>query len=163
MINTPMATKLTKKVTTKIKPVTKPKVVRPAVKAKNYIQVVGRRKSATAKARVFEGREEILINDKPISTYWSRADLAAWYLRPFIVTDTLGKYTATVKVKGSGVKGQVGAFVHAVSRALAQISPEQYKKPLRDAGLLTRDPRMKESRKVGQAGKARKKKQSPKR
>lgn len=158
-----MAQKLTKKNTTPVKPITKPKaVVKAAVKAKKYIQAIGRRKSATAKARLFEGKEEITINDKPISVYWNQPGLASLYLRPFIVTDTLGKYTATVKIEGSGINGQIGAFVHAISRALAQTN-EAFKKPLRDAGLLTRDPRMKESRKVGQAGKARKKKQSPKR
>lgn len=158
-----MPTKLTKKISTKVKPVTKPKVIKPSLtKVKNFTQAVGRRKSATAKARVFEGKQEIVINDKPISTYWSSA-LAAEYLRPFIVTDTLGKYTATVKVVGSGFHGQVGAFVHAVSRALATISPDVFKPLLRKDGLLTRDSRMKESRKVGQGGKARKKKQSPKR
>lgn len=159
-----MAQKLTKKNTTPVKPVTKPKtVVTVSPKAKKYIQAIGRRRSATAKARVFEGKQEIIVNAKPISVYWNRADLAAYYLRPFIVTDTLGKYSATVKVAGSGVMGQIGAFNHAIARALAIINPEAYKKPLRDAGLLTRDPRMKETRKVGQAGKARKKKQSPKR
>ncbi len=159
-----MAQKLTKKVTAKVKPVTKPKAVAPvSAKAKKYTQAIGRRRSATAKVRLFEGKQEIIVNDKPISTYWGRADLAAYYLRPFIVTDTLGKYSATVKVIGSGVMGQVGAFTNAVSRALAIINPELFKKPLRDAGLLTRDPRMKETRKVGQGGKARKKKQSPKR
>lgn len=159
-----MAQKLTKKIAVKVKPVTKPKpVVAVANKPRKYTQAIGRRKSATAKARVFEGKEEILVNDKPISTYWGRPGLAALYLRPFIVTDTLGKYTATVKVTGSGIIGQIGAFVHAVSRALAEVNPEAFRKPLRDANLLTRDPRMKETRKVGQAGKARKKKQSPKR
>jgi len=159
-----MPTKLTKKVAPKVKPITKPKaVIIAAKKPKKYTQAIGRRRSATAKARVFEGKEEIIVNDKPISTYWGRPGLAAIYLRPFIVTDTLGKYTATVKVVGSGVIGQIGAFVHAVSRALAEVNPEVFRKPLRDANLLTRDPRMKETRKVGQAGKARKKKQSPKR
>lgn len=159
-----MPTKLTKKVAVKVKPVTKPKAVTASVpKAKKYTQAIGRRRSASAKARVFEGKQEIIVNDKPISTYWSQPGLAAKYLRPFIVTDTLGKYTATVKIKGSGTIGQVGAFVHAVSRALAVANPEVFRKPLRDADLLTRDPRMKETRKVGQAGKARKKKQSPKR
>lgn len=159
-----MPAKLTKKVAIKVKPVTKPKVVVAAAKKpKKYTQAIGRRRSATAKARVFEGKEEIMVNDKPISTYWGRPGLASLYLRPFIVTDTLGKYSATVKVVGSGVIGQIGAFVHAVSRALAEVNPEVFRKPLRDANLLTRDPRMKETRKVGQAGKARKKKQSPKR
>ncbi len=159
-----MAQKLTKKVTAKVKPVTKPKaVVAASPKAKKYTQAIGRRRSATAKARVFEGKQEIIVNDKPISTYWPQPGMASLYLRPFIVTDTLGKYTATVKVTGSGVMGQMGAFVHAVSRAFAEMNPETFRKPLRDADLLTRDPRMKETRKVGQAGKARKKKQSPKR
>lgn len=159
-----MPAKLTKKVAIKVKPVTKPKVVVAAAKKpKKYTQAIGRRRSATAKARVFEGKEEIVVNDKPISTYWGQPGLPALYLRPFIVTDTLGKYTATVKITGSGVIGQIGAFVHAVSRALAEVNPEVFRKPLRDADFLTRDPRMKETRKVGQAGKARKKKQSPKR
>jgi len=159
-----MAQKLTKKITTKVKPITKPKVETPVrPKNKKYIQAIGRRRSASAKARVFEGKEEIIVNNKPISVYWSQPGLAALYFRPFIVTDTLGKYTATVKVKGSGVMGQVGAFSNAIARALAVINPELFKKPLREASLLTRDPRMKETRKVGQAGKARKKKQSPKR
>lgn len=158
-----MAQKLTKKVTAKVKPVTKPKAPTATAKVKKYTQAIGRRRSATAKVRVFEGKQEIIINDKPVSTYWNRADLAALYLRPFIVTDTLGKYSATVKVVGSGVMGQVGAFTNGIARALTIINPELYKKPLRDAGLLTRDPRMKETRKVGQGGKARKKKQSPKR
>ena len=158
-----MAQKLTKKNTTPVKPVTKPKTVVATAKVKKYVQAIGRRRSATAKVRVFEGKQEIVVNDKPISTYWNRADLAAYYLRPFIITDTLGKYSATVKVVGSGVMGQIGAFNHAIARAFAVINPEAYQKPLRDAGLLTRDPRMKETRKVGQGGKARKKKQSPKR
>ena len=72
-----MAQKLTKKITTPIKPVTKPKAVVAAVKVKKYVQAIGRRRSATAKARVFEGKQEIIVNDKPISTYWNRADLAA--------------------------------------------------------------------------------------
>lgn len=158
-----MPTKLTKKTSAKVKPVTKPKVAKvTGAKVKNFTQAVGRRKSATAKVRVFEGKQEIIVNDKPVSSYWSSA-LAAEYLRPFIVTDTLGKYTATVKVVGSGFHGQVGAFVNAVSRALATISPDVFKPLLRKDGLLTRDSRMKESRKVGQGGRARKKKQSPKR
>lgn len=159
-----MPQKLTKKNTAKVKPVTKSKTVIAATpKAKKYVQAIGRRRSATAKARVFEGKQEIIVNDKSISAYWPQPGIASLYLRPFIVTDTLGKYSATVKIVGSGTIGQVGAFTHAISRALTAINEEQFKKPLRDAGLLSRDPRMKETRKVGQAGKARKKKQSPKR
>jgi len=159
-----MATKLTKKVTAKVKPVIKPKAPKATnIKVKNFTQAVGRRKSAAAKARVFEGKQEIVINNKPISEYWSHGSLASLYMKPFVVTDTVGKYSASVKVVGSGVNGQIGAFVHAVSRALAVINPEVFKPLLRKSGLLTRDSRMKETRKVGQGGKARKKKQSPKR
>ena len=159
-----MATKLTKKVTAKVKPVIKPKVPKVSVtKIKNFTQAVGRRKSAIAKARGFEGKQEIIINDKPISEYWKHQSLASIYMKPFIVTDTVAKYSASVKIAGSGVHGQIGAFVHAVSRALALINPEVFKPLLRKSGLLTRDSRMKETRKVGQGGKARKKKQSPKR
>ena len=65
-----MAQKLTKKNTAKVKPVTKPKAVVAATpKAKKYVQAIGRRRSATAKARVFEGKLEIIVNDKPLSTY----------------------------------------------------------------------------------------------
>ena len=159
-----MATKLTKKVTAKVKPVIKPKAPKvSAAKIKNFTQAVGRRKSATAKARVFEGKQEIVINGKPISEYWNHESLPALYMRPFVITDTVGKYSASVKIIGSGIHGQIGAFVHAVSRALAVISPDVFKPLLRKSGLLTRDSRMKETRKVGQGGKARKKKQSPKR
>lgn len=158
-----MAQKLTKKVAVKVKPVTKPKAVAAnGAKVKKYTQAIGRRRSATAKARVFEGKQEIVVNNKPISTYWNQPGLASFYLKPFIVTDTLGKYSASVKIAGSGVMGQIGAFTHAVSRALEMINPD-FRKALRDANLLTRDPRMKETRKVGQGGKARKQKQSPKR
>lgn len=158
-----MATKLTKKNSTPVKPNTKPKAARLQAKVKNFTRAVGRRKTAIAQVRLFEGKQEIVVNGKPITTYWGRPDLSSIYMRAFVITDTVGKYSATVKVVGGGVLGQIDAFNHAVARAFVTLDPEKFKKSLREAGLITRDPRMKETRKVGQAGKARKKKQSPKR
>ena len=164
-----MATKLTKKTKSPIKPVKKvapqkKKQGRVEMKApKNHIYALGRRKSASARVMLFKGKEEILVNGQPISQYWSKETLKSLYQEPFRVTNTLDIYTATAKIKGSGTKGQIGAFVHAVSRALDKLDPEKNRPILRKHGLLTRDPRMKETRKVGRGGKARAKKQSPKR
>jgi small subunit ribosomal protein S9 len=157
-----MATKLTKKNSKPIKPV-KNQVATKTNKKTNFIRGLGRRRTAIARARVFEGKEEIVVNHKPISTYWPNRLLASQYLEPFRVTNTLDKYTAEVLIAGGGVKGQINAFIHAVSKALSTINPEKFRPILKKNGFLTRDPRMKETRKVGQAGKARLKKQSPKR
>lgn len=157
-----MATKLTKKTSKPVKPVknlTSPKTN----KKTNFIRGLGRRRTAIARARVFEGKEEITINHKPISTYWPNRLLANLYLEPFRVTNTLDKYTASVIITGGGTKGQINAFIHAVSKALSSINPEKFRPILKKNGFLTRDPRMKETRKVGRGGKARFKKQSPKR
>ncbi len=77
-------------------------------------------------------------------------------------TESLGQFTGSVKVIGSGIMGQVDAMVHGIARALAKMDEEK-KKVLREKGFLTRDSRMKETRKAGQGGRARAKKQSPKR
>lgn len=129
---------------------------------KNCIYAVGRRKRSTVRIRLYKGKGQTLVNDKPIEEYF-RGISAVCYLKPFEVTQTSGKYYVTAKIEGGGKMGQVGAFVHGVSRALVASDPEQYKERLKSAGLLTRDPREKERRKFGNAQKARAKKQSPKR
>jgi len=163
-----MATKLTKKTSTPIQPnkkrslktsKTSPKMVTP----KQYTYAIGRRRVATARVRLFKGKQEILINGKLASEYWPSKEQQNLYQRPFVLTGTLGQYTATAKIKGSGKMGQLGAFVHGVARAFNKLDRDKYRKVLKENGLLTRDPRMKETRKVGQGGKARFKKQSPKR
>lgn len=132
-------------------------------KREDYTFAVGRRKSASARARVHRGRKKSLINEIPIEEYFPNQVMQTIWEKPFKITDTLGKYYATVKVKGGGKKGQLEASVHGVSRALAKLDKESYRLPLKKAGLLTRDARVKERRKVGTGGKARRKKQSPKR
>ena len=163
-----MAKKLSKKKSNPIQP--KKKIVtksstskKEMVAPKDAIYAVGRRKTASARVKIFPGKQEILVNGRPVSKYWPLASQKARYELPFKVTNTLKTYTATVKVYGSGINGQVDAFVHAVARAFDKIDSKKYRPLLRKEKLLTRDPRMKETRKVGRGGKARFKKQSPKR
>lgn len=148
-----------KKIVTKTSSSSKTKMVAP----KNAVYAVGRRKTASARVKLFPGKQEILVNGRPASKYWPSASQKVRYQLPFKVTNTLTSYTATVKVYGSGLNGQVDAFVHAVARAFDKIDSEKYRPLLKTEKLLTRDPRMKETRKVGRGGKARFKKQSPKR
>lgn len=129
---------------------------------KKSIHTTGRRKRSVARVRLFTGKGETVVNGKPIGEYFGGIP-SIKYLRPFEVTETVGKYYATVKIDGGGKFGQIGAFVHGIARALVEIDPEKYKKSLKDFGLLTRDSREKERRKFGLAQAARKKKQSPKR
>ncbi len=159
-----MAQKLSKKSKLAVKPI-KTVPVKKGLLAmpKDFTQSLGRRKTAVARVRIWPGKQEIVVNGKPISTYFKGDVFKKIYNSPFLVTETLGKYTGSVKVAGSGLMSQVDALVHGVARALVKIDTDSYKQILRDKGLLTRDPRMKETRKVGQGGRARAKKQSPKR
>lgn len=132
-------------------------------KKKNYTYSVGRRRTASARVRLFRGKGENIVNDKPFGEYFAgTVNKVAWE-KPFKITDTEGKYYTTVKVVGGGKNGQLGAVVHGVARALAKVDEEKFRPPLKKAGLLTRDARIRERRKVGTGGKARRKKQSPKR
>lgn len=123
---------------------------------------MGRRKEAIARVRVLEGQGQITINGKPISEIFRGPVFQMTYQKPFELTKTLGKYTATVKVTGGGMSSQLDAVVHGLSRSLAKISPE-FRTALKKHRLLTRDPRVRERRKVGLGGRARAQKQSPKR
>ena len=132
-------------------------------KSKNYVFAVGRRKTAIARVRLFSGKGQMIVNDKPIEQYFPGEVAKVIWLKPFTLTDTVGKYYATIKVEGGGKSAQLGAVVHGLARALDRENKELYHFSLKKAGLFTRDPRTKERRKPGQMGKARKKKQSPKR
>jgi small subunit ribosomal protein S9 len=132
-------------------------------KKKNYIYALGRRKSASARVRLFKGRKENIVNDVEIDKYFPGEVSKTKWIQPFKITDTEKKYYVTVKVVGGGKKGQLDAVVHGISRALASTDVKKFRIPLKKAGLLTRDSRVRERRKVGTGGKARRKKQSPKR
>ncbi len=128
-----------------------------------YYFATGRRKTATARVRLFRKKGPILVNEKPIEQYFPSETLEQAYLVPFQITGTLDKYSANIKVNGSGKSGQLGAVVHGIARALSLADREKFRSSLKKYGLLTRDSRMKERRKFGLAHKARARKQSPKR
>lgn len=130
---------------------------------KTSISTVGRRKEAIARVRLMEGNGQVAVNGKPIGEYFKGEVFQRIYQRPFEVTKTLGKYTFTVRVEGGGQVSQLGAVVHGISRALAKLDEKNFRPILKKEGLLTRDARVKERRKYGHAGKARARKQSPKR
>lgn len=128
----------------------------------NYTAAHGRRKEAVARIRLYKGKNQITVNDKPIDVYFHGEVAKVKWQKPFILTKTDGVYWATVKVNGSGKSAQLDAVVHGLARALV-LENSQFRPVLKKAGLLTRDPRVKERRKYGLAQKARKGKQSPKR
>uniref|UniRef100_A0A832DUQ0 Small ribosomal subunit protein uS9 n=1 Tax=candidate division WWE3 bacterium TaxID=2053526 RepID=A0A832DUQ0_UNCKA len=113
---------------------------------KKYQEAIGRRKESTAIVRLMEGNGESTINGKPVTSYFSSAAAQARYEGPFRVTGTQGKFFGTIKVSGGGKSGQVDAVVLGIARALVSLD-EKFRKPLRDAGLLTRNPREKERKK----------------
>jgi len=131
--------------------------------ADQHISTVGRRKEAIARVRLSEGNGQITVNGEPIGEYFKGPLVQKIYQKPFDVTKTLGKYTISVKVVGGGTSAQLGAVVHGIARALAKVDEKNLRPILKKEGYLTRDARVKERRKYGHAGKARAKKQSPKR
>ena len=122
---------------------------------------VGRRKTATARVYLRPGTGAVQINRRPLEQYFQMETRRQALLSPLQITGTAGTYDLVVNVKGGGLTGQCEAIRLGVARALVQADGE-HRKPLRDAGLLTRDPRMVERKKYGQP-KARKRFQFSKR
>ena len=129
----------------------------------NYTYAVGRRKEAKARVRLFHGKGKNLVNGISIEKYFPGKVMELIWKKPFELSETYEKYYVTVKVKGGGSRGQLDAVVLGISRALASVKERKYRQVLKKQGLLTRDSRIRERRKVGMGGKARRKKQSPKR
>ena len=136
---------------------------KPKSKTGDYVYAIGRRKTATARIRLYRKSGDMLVNGVAVGKYFTGEVAQSIYMKPFEVTGTVGKFSYSIKTDGSGKMSQLGAVVHGLSRALTTVDAEGYKSLLKKAGLLTRDSRMKEARKVGTGGKARRKKQSPKR
>ena len=135
----------------------------PKTKKQNYKYAAGKRRRATARVRLFKGKGTNLVNELPIEEYFPDIESKAVWSKPFKITDTEGKYYVSAKVVGGGKRGQLNAVVHGLSKALVQEDSEKFRSALKKAGLLTRDARVRERRKVGTGGRARRKKQSPKR
>ena len=108
----------------------------------------GRRKTAVARVRLLAGEGEIVVNGRTLAEHFGNAVNEADLLMPFRVTGTEGRFNAMIKVEGGGVTGQAGAIRHGIARALLELD-DANRGALRQAGLLTRDPRMKERKKYG--------------
>lgn len=133
----------------------------------------GRRKTATARARLYLPSKEVIINGKAlekgdiyvnnqsVETYFNSPFAKEQYTEVYRTTNTIGRFITTVKVEGSGKTGQLGATTLAIARALVTVDPK-FRATLRKKGYMTRDPRAKERKKPGLMG-ARKQKSSPKR
>jgi len=117
--------------------------------AKKQYPATGRRKSSVARVRLIQGKGEITVNGKPLEDYFGMELLKQEVKSPFRATDTDGKYDVIARVAGGGTTGQAGALRHGIARALCLIDEEAYRPILKDAGYLTRDPRMKERKKYG--------------
>ena len=116
--------------------------------AKPYFCGTGRRKKSVARVRLYPGTGMITINGKDINEYFGLETMNLIVNQPFEVTGTAGKFDIVATVVGGGFSGQAGAIRHGLSRALV-LADEANKAPLKAAGLLTRDPRMKERKKYG--------------
>jgi len=111
----------------------------------------GRRKSAVARVYLMPGKGNIVINKRGIDDYFGLETLKLIVRQPLELTSTLGKFDVRVSVFGGGYTGQAGAIRHGISRALL-IADGDFRQPLKRAGFLTRDPRMKERKKYGLKG-----------
>jgi len=140
-----------------------------AKKTKNlkYYEGVGRRKQAVARVRLYIKSHqkikngEIHINNKPFEQVYSSYQ-REFALLPLKLTNNENRFAISIRTSGGGKNGQLEAIVHGIARSLSKVD-ESYHSILKKNGLLTRDPRKKERRKVGTGGKARRAKQSPKR
>jgi len=126
-----------------------------------YNYGTGRRKSAVARVFIKAGKGDIVVNDKPVDVFFSRETGRMIVRQPLTLTETLGKFDIMVNVTGGGEAGQAGAVRHGITRALIDYNAD-FKPVLKSAGLVTRDAREVERKKVG-LRKARRRKQFSKR
>jgi small subunit ribosomal protein S9 len=115
------------------------------------IQTTGRRKTSVASIRLQPGSGAIKVNGRDFTDYFPSLSVQNQILRPLEIANAVHTYDLTVKTVGGGINGQAGALRLAISRALIEID-EDLRTPLKQEGLLTRDPRMKERKKPGQPG-----------
>lgn len=123
---------------------------------------LGRRKASVARVWLKLEKGPILVNDKPIEDYFAALANIKTFEEPFRVVNRIGQMSGSIKVNGGGFASQAGAVLHGISRALLSYD-ETFRPALAKKKMLTRDSRVKERRKYGFAGKARARKQSPKR
>jgi|SRR3989344_5364640 len=139
----------------------------------DYVFAIGRRRSSTVEVRLYKSdatvwgnttvkKGEIFVNNKPAVEYFGSV-FEKVYRGPLQTTNTENNFAVSIKAAGGGKMGQLDAAVLAIARGLDKIDHDKFHSALKKRGMLTRDPRVRERRKVGMGGKARRKKQSPKR
>ena len=111
----------------------------------------GRRKTSVARVWIRQGSGRVVVNRRAFEDFFPRETLRMIITQPLQVTETVGQFDVIVRVGGGGPTGQAGAVRHGLARALARFD-EKLRQPLKKAGLLTRDPRMRERKKYGQPG-----------
>ena len=117
--------------------------------AKVQFRGTGRRKSSVARVRRVPGTGNITVNKKPLDDYIALEIVKREVKRPFEIAGCEGKFDVIATVTGGGYTGQAGALRHGIARALCEADREAYRAPLKAAGFLTRDARMKERKKYG--------------
>jgi small subunit ribosomal protein S9 len=141
-----------------------------------YYEAVGRRKSATARVRLYVTKEEtmtidgkevtkgnFLVNGRLGELYFPGEIMKKMFMEPFRTTNTMNRFIVSAKIVGGGLHGQLEAFIHSASRALIKVDKEKFRPILKKRGFLTRDARIRQRRQPNTGGKARRRKQSPKR
>jgi small subunit ribosomal protein S9 len=113
-----------------------------------YYEAVGRRKTSSARVRLYPGTGTIVVNERPAEEYFKRPTEILALERPLVVTDTRNSYNVSILVAGGGTTGQAGAVSHGIARALC-VADENLRPVLKKNGLLTRDARAKERKKYG--------------
>jgi small subunit ribosomal protein S9 len=119
--------------------------------AQKFYYATGRRKTSAARIFLKPGSGKITINGRTVETYLSKPTSRMVIVQPFGITSNQDKFDVFVTVAGGGETGQAGAIRHGISRALVAFDAA-FRAPLKKAGFLTRDPRMVERKKYGQAG-----------
>jgi small subunit ribosomal protein S9 len=127
-----------------------------------YFYAIGRRKSSVAIVKLFPNKGESTINNQPVAKYFPETAVPSDLEKPLKIAGLTSKYSYAAKVSGGGFNGQKEALSLALSRAIQKSDSDQTQ-PLRAAGLLTVDSRVRQKRMIGTGGKARRQKQSPKR
>lgn len=111
----------------------------------------GKRKNAVARVWLKPGTGKIVVNGRSLENYFGRETSRMVIMQPFEVTQTAGRFDAFVTVAGGGLSGQAGAVKHGISKALLEVD-STHRPPLKSAGFLTRDSRIKERKKYGRRG-----------
>lgn len=111
----------------------------------------GKRKTSIARTWLKPGSGQIIVNNRPVEQYFPTETMRAKLTEPFKITNTMDSFNVTVNVIGGGISGQVGAVRHGITKALIFADPD-LRAPLKKAGFVKRDPRVRERKKYGQKG-----------